>query len=140
MVPLNLTALLRGDASQNLVLQSGDVITVPRRAVITVYAMGEVKTPGRQMLPPNSTVLDLLNSVNGVMPSAKLEDAALVRIVDGKPASVPVDLDRLLKKADPQNNPQLQEADVLFVPSRVPRERNSLLDWVPYVPYWFRKW
>jgi len=140
VIPLNLTALLRGDASQNLVLQSGDVITVPRRAVITVYAMGEVKTPGRQMLPPNSTVLDLLNSVNGVMPSAKLEDAALVRIVNGKPVSVPVDLDRLLKKADPKNNPQLQEADVLFVPSRVARDRNSLLDWVPYVPYWLHGW
>ena len=91
-----------------------------------MYAMGEVKAPGRQMLPPNSTVLDLLNSVNGVMPSAKLEDAALVRIVDGKPASVPVDLDRLLKKADPQNNPQLQDGDVLFVPSRELRERSSL--------------
>ena len=29
VVPLNLTALLRGDASRNLMLQSGDVITVP---------------------------------------------------------------------------------------------------------------
>ena len=137
VVPLDLKALLAGDASQNLLLQAGDVLTVPRRSLVTVYALGDVRTPGRQMLPTGSTVLDLLGAVDGVVSSANTKDATIVRLVDGKPASVPVNLDRLLKRADPQQNVSLQEGDVLFVPSRGERNR-GILEWLPYLPYWLR--
>ena len=41
----------------------GDVLTVPRRNMIRVYAVGEVHTPGLATLPEKATVLDLLNAV-----------------------------------------------------------------------------
>jgi polysaccharide export outer membrane protein len=134
--PLSMAALLKGDTSQNLLLKPGDVITVPRRQLISVYVMGEVRTPGRQMLPFNSTVLDLLNAAQGVTPGANLSGAAVLRQVAGKPTPIAVDLDRLLRAADSKQNVPLQEGDVLFVPTR--GENKDFLHWLPIVPYLLR--
>jgi protein involved in polysaccharide export with SLBB domain len=135
VVPLNLISLLQGDTSQNLLLQAGDVLTVPRRSLITVYALGEVRVPGRETLPPGSTVMDLLNAIGGVTSAAKLPEATILRMVDGKPTPVPVDLARLFRHADPEENVTLQEGDVLFVPAKGERRRDiwSLLPLVPYL-------
>ncbi len=135
MVPIDLVALLRGDTSQNILLQPGDVLTVPRRALVTVYAMGDVARPGRQMLPEKSTLLDLLNAVGGVGGSARLGDATLLRVVDGKPTSLPVNIDRLLRKGDAGQNLVLQDGDVLFVPAKGERGRQlwALLPLIQYL-------
>ena len=135
VVPLNLISLLQGDTSQNLLLQAGDVLTVPRRSLIIVYALGEVRVPGRETLPPGSTVMDLLNAIGGVTSAAKLPEATILRMVDGKPTPVPVDLGRLFRHADPEENVTLQEGDVLFVPAKGERGRDiwGLLPLVPYL-------
>ncbi len=117
-IPLNLAALLQGDTSQNLVLQPGDVLTVPRRPGIRVAALGEVRSAGRIYLPENSTVLDLLNAAGGTTSAAKPGESAVMRVVSGKPTSMPVDLGRLLTKGDAKQNIALQEGDVLFVPAK----------------------
>ena len=134
MVPLNLMALLQGDTSQNLLLQAGDVLMVPRRVLINVYVLGEVRTPGRQALPPGTTVLDLLNAVGGVSSTAKLHEATLLRLVEGQPTSLPVDLNKLLRQADAKENLTLQEGDVLFVPTRGEQGRD-LWSMLPLLPY-----
>ncbi len=134
MAPLDLAALLRGDTSQNLLLQAGDVLTVPRRMLISVYVLGEVRTPGRQSLPPTATVLDLLNAVGGVTSAAKLHEATLLRLVKGEPTSLPVDLNKLLRQADRRENVPLQEGDVLFVPTRGEHGRD-LWSMLPLLPY-----
>lgn len=134
MVPLNLTALVQGDTSQNLLLQAGDVLTVPRRLLMNVYVLGEVRTSGRQALPPGAAVLDLLNAVGGVTSAAKLHEAKLLRLVKGEPTSLPVDLNKLLRGADAKENLALQEGDVLFVPTRGERGRD-LWSMLPLLPY-----
>jgi polysaccharide export outer membrane protein len=134
VVALNLRALLQGDVSQNLLLQPGDVVTVPRRSVVTVYALGEVHTPGRQMVDSGSTVLDLLNAAGGVNSGARLSDATLLRLVEGTPTSTPVDLAKLLRTADPRENIVLHEGDVLFVPARGQPGRD-IWTFLPLLPY-----
>jgi polysaccharide export outer membrane protein len=126
MIPVNLAALLRGDTAQNLALQPGDVLTVPRRSVITAYALGEMRTPGRRHLPTTSRVLDLVNAAGGTTASARPADGTLLRLVDGEPTSIPVDLEKLLGAADTTQNIALREGDVLFVPSRRERDPNRL--------------
>jgi polysaccharide export outer membrane protein len=116
--PLNLAALLQGDTSQNIVLQPGDVLTVPRRPGLRAYALGEVRNPGRLYLPENATVLDLLNAAGGTTSTAQPGGGAIVRMVDGKPTSLRVDLGQLLSKGDAKQNIALREGDVLFVPSK----------------------
>jgi len=138
VVPLNLAALLGGDTSQNLLLQPGDVLTVPRRSLVSVYAIGELRTPGRQMLPPNSTVLDLVNAAGGASSAAKLSDATILRLVDGKPTPVPVDLGKLLRRADPKQNVTLQEGDVVYVPTKGERREREIWRWLYLVPYLLR--
>lgn len=117
-LPVNLAALLQGDTSQNLALQPGDVLTVPRRPGIRVYALGEVRSPGRQYLPESATVLDLLNAAGGTTASARPGDGSVLRMVDGAPTPISVDLGLLLTKGDAKQNIALREGDVLFVPSK----------------------
>jgi polysaccharide export outer membrane protein len=133
-VKLNLRALLQGDVRQNLLLQAGDVLTVPRRPAVTVYALGEVHTAGRQVLDLGSTLLDLLTAAGGVNSGARLSEASLLRMVDGLPTSIPVDLGRLLRAGDPRANAVLQEGDVLFVPARGEQGRD-IWTFLPLLPY-----
>ncbi len=134
MVPLNLVALLQGDTADNIVLQPGDVLTVPRRALIKVYAQGEVHSPGRQILPAGSTVLDLLNAAGGATSGARLSRATMLRMIEGKPTSVQIDLGRLVSRADASQNLMLQEGDVLTVPAKSDSAQ-GLWRWLPFVPY-----
>jgi polysaccharide export outer membrane protein len=132
---VNLVALLQGDTSQNLVLQAGDVLTVPRRAAIQVYALGEVRSAGRLHLPEDSTVLDLIGAADGITAGADVTEGSLLRMVEGTPTSIPVDLGGLLTKGDVEQNIALQEGDVLFVPARGERNRDvwRLLTLMPYL-------
>ncbi len=134
---LDLAALLRGDTSHNLVLQSGDVLTVPRRPLVRVYALGEVRSAGRQSLPENATVLDLLNAAGGTTTNARPSEGSVLRIVDGKPAAIPVNLDELLHKGELEENLPLRDGDVLFVPPRGESNQNAwrLLSIVPYLVF-----
>jgi polysaccharide export outer membrane protein len=137
VVPLNLAALLQGDTSQNLLLQAGDVLTIPKRNLIAVYALGEVQTQGRQTLAPTATVVSLLNACGGLTPAARLSEAALLRLVDGQPQPLSVNLQALLSKADARQNLTLQEGDVLYVPAKGERTRD-LLSFLPILSYLVR--
>ena len=134
VVPVNLVALLGGDTSQNLLLQEGDVLTIPRRSLIAIYALGEVRSPGKQEIPAHSTVMNLLNAVGGVTSAAHLSDATLIRSVDGQPQSIRVNLGALLHQADAAHNIALQDGDVLFVPTKGDK-RGDILRFLPIVPY-----
>jgi protein involved in polysaccharide export with SLBB domain len=116
------------------VLQPGDVLTVPRRALIKVYAQGEVHTPGRQVLPAGSTVLDLLNATAGAGSSAKLSRAVILRTMEGKPTAIPVDLGKLMSRADSSQNLTLQDGDVLCIPARGDAGQ-GVWRWLPFLPY-----
>ncbi len=137
VVPLNLLALLQGDTSQNLLMQAGDVLTVPRRSLMAVYAMGEVRQPGQKVLPPGSDVMDLFMAVGGATSAAKLQDTTVLRLVDGTPTPTSVDLGALLHRADSKQNIALQDGDVLYVPTRGERGRD-ILSFLPLVPYLWR--
>ncbi len=80
VIPFNLgRALLQGDASQNLPLQPGDVVTIYSRKDIRgpmarqtrlVSVEGEVMTPGVYQLLPGETLRSLLTRVGGFTPQA----------------------------------------------------------------------
>jgi len=134
LVPLNLVSLIQGDMSQNLLLQEGDVLTIPRRPLMSVYALGEVRNPGKHNLSSGSTVMSLLNATGAVTSSANLAEATVLRVVEGQPTAIHVDLAALLRHADPEQNIVLQEGDALFVPCRG-EKRNAFLRFVPIIPY-----
>jgi len=58
----------RGDTSQDVMLQNGDVINVPDRSDSRVFVMGEVKTPTQlQMIKGQLTIADALTQAGGIL-------------------------------------------------------------------------
>ena len=81
-------AVLRGDESQNLELQPGDVVTILsqkdleiplERQTRLVRVEGEVAAPGLYELQPGETLNQLLMRIGGVTPQAYLYGLALQR-------------------------------------------------------------
>lgn len=136
VVPLNLVALLQGDTGQNILLRQGDVLTIPRRSLVSVYALGEVASPGRQLVPTGQKVLDLLNAAGGVTSAADLGGSRIMRLVEDQPTPVSVDLGRLLDGSDAEQNRVLEDGDVLYVPTR--GQRSEIYRWLPIIPYLLR--
>ena len=104
-VRVDLDALGRGDVSQNLTLQAGDTVFVPRAAA--VYVFGEVRLPGRYEMRGANTVLQALTLAGGTTVFAALERIRIVRAVDGELAEIPAAL------GDP-----VQPDDVVRVPAQ----------------------
>ncbi|MFT4067548.1 polysaccharide biosynthesis/export family protein [Paraburkholderia sp.] len=58
----------RGDTTQDVMLQNGDVINVPDRSDSRVFVMGEVKTPMQMpMLKGELTIADALTQAGGIL-------------------------------------------------------------------------
>ena len=110
--------MLRGDASQNLLLRSEDVTRSGRGVVVTVFVMGEVRNPGKQVMPAGATVLDAISRGR----RRAVYRAAWQGVSD--PASrrkltrMPLDLGWLLGKLDQKQNPVLQDGDLLYLRRR----------------------
>ncbi|MEK6292482.1 MAG: SLBB domain-containing protein, partial [Paraburkholderia tropica] len=57
-----------GDATQNVMLQDGDIINVPDRSDSRIFVMGEVKTPIQTgMIRGKLTIADALTSAGGIL-------------------------------------------------------------------------
>ncbi|AOJ05267.1 MULTISPECIES: polysaccharide biosynthesis/export family protein [Burkholderia] len=58
----------RGDVTQNVMLQPGDIVNVPDRSDSRVFVMGEVKTPATvPMLKGRLTIADALTAGGGIL-------------------------------------------------------------------------
>jgi protein involved in polysaccharide export with SLBB domain len=113
--------LLKGDASDDKMLQTGDVVFIPPRGdMITVK--GEVKRPALYELKGNETLQDAIRFAGGSEDDAYLSSAQLQRIVKGKRLISTVDL-----TADKDLNKTLQGGDVLTLRQVSEALDNSLL-------------
>jgi len=117
-----------GSATQ-IKLKPGDVITVPTMDA-QVFVLGSVTHPGPVPFRPGMTLLEALSgsapetsrtaasvsagaSAGGPTTDADLYDAILTH-ADG--TTVPVDLDKLIRKGDQQLNMKLAAGDSLYLP------------------------
>ena len=132
-IPVRADALLAGDLSQNPTLQPGDLITIPERRRLEVYAFGAVDHPGRHYLDDGSRVLALLAVCGGAGPQASPAGAGIIHA--GSPRPRRLDLARLIRRGDQSQNPLLTSGDTLFIPGRN-RDHwrwDSLLPFLPYL-------
>ncbi|MBI4595144.1 MAG: polysaccharide biosynthesis/export family protein [Candidatus Tectomicrobia bacterium] len=99
IIRLNLWKLLAGDQSQNIYLEAGDTVYVPKAEFFFVY--GEVKTPGKYNLEKGVNVLKGISMAGGATDKAALNRAKLVREKDGKKIEInKVKLDELIQPED----------------------------------------
>ena len=117
-ITVNLNGLLEeGDTQHNIVLQPGDVVTVPHAGI--VYVLGAVGKPGGYVVSNDRTqlsTLKVLSLAGGLDRAAKSSNAVIIRKDNqGQQHEVPVDLQRVMKRQ--AEDVQLQPSDILYVPT-----------------------
>jgi polysaccharide export outer membrane protein len=116
-ITINLNELLEtGDTRNNIVLQAGDVVTVPHAGII--YVLGAVARPGGFVLSNDKgqlTTMKVLSLAGGTTNIAKLDHAVIIRKDDqGKQSETEVDLKRILHRES--EDLQMRPSDVLYIP------------------------
>ena len=97
-------------------LEAGDSIVV-RKSENAVYILGEVRMPGRYVIPDGKKLFasDVLALAQGLTPTGSLRRMALVRPgKDGKYQATSYNLDEFLKSGKAASNPELQSGDILL--------------------------
>lgn len=116
-ITINLSELMEtGDTKNNIVLQAGDIVTVPHSGV--VYVLGAVNRAGGFILANDRsqlTTLKILALAGGLTRTAKSDKAVIVRKDNqGQQHQVFVDLKKVLHRQ--AEDLQLQPSDILYVP------------------------
>lgn len=121
-ITVDLTQLDRDPASaENVALEDGDELFVPRNTV-QVKVMGTgVKSPGEYKVAPGTTLLEVVSTAGGLADSAILRECAVVRF-EPTPERIPADIERLVKRGDMSQNPVLRDRDIVYVPGREPAQ------------------
>jgi polysaccharide export outer membrane protein len=122
-ITVNLNQLLEsGDTSGNIVLQAGDVVTVPHAGII--YVLGAVTRPGGFVVSNDRaqlTALKVLSLAGGPTRTARLGRAVIVRRdAGGQQHEVALDISKVMKfKAE---DLQLRPSDILYIPSSTTKQ------------------
>ena len=116
-ITINLNDLLEtGDTRNNILLHSGDVVTVPHAGI--VYVLGAVTRPGGFVVSNDRTqltTLKVLSLAGGLTSFAKTQNAVILRKDDtGKQTETPVDLKKVLKRES--EDITMHPSDILFIP------------------------
>ena len=122
-ITINLNELMEsGDAANNIILQAGDIVTVPHSGI--VYVLGAVSRPGGFVLANDRgqmTTLKVLALAGGLNSTAKKDHAVIVRKdAQGQQHEVVVDLKKVMARH--AEDVQLQPSDILYVPDSAARK------------------
>jgi protein involved in polysaccharide export with SLBB domain len=120
---INLNQLMEtGDASNNIVLQAGDIVTVPHAGI--VYVLGAVGRPGGFVIAGDRaqlTTLKILALAGGLNRTAKSDHAVIIRKDSmGQQHEVTVDLKKVVNRQ--AEDLQLQPSDILYVPDSATKQ------------------
>ena len=116
-ITINLNELMEGgEAANNILLQAGDIVTVPHSGI--VYVLGAVGHPGGFVLSNDRgqmSILKILALAGGTTSTAKTNHAVIIRKdTQGQQHEVAVDLKKVLARQ--AEDLQLQPSDILYVP------------------------
>src|SRR5256885_735366 len=122
-ITVNLNRILEtGDVSNNILLQPGDVVTIPHAGI--VYALGAVTRPGGFLVSNDRsqlTALKLLSLAGGLDRSAKSSKAVIVRRdSNGQQRQAEIDLKKVLRFE--AEDVRLLPSDILYVPKSAAKQ------------------
>ncbi len=117
-ITINLNELMEtGDVTNNIVLQAGDIVTVPHSGI--VYVFGAVGRPGGFVLANDRghmSTLKVLALAGGLNRTAKSDRAVIVRKdSQGQQHEVAVNLKKVMDRKE--EDVLLQPSDILYVPN-----------------------
>jgi len=116
-ITVNLSQILEaGDMANNVVIQPGDVVTVPHAGI--VYVLGAVSKPGGYTVTNDRaqlSTLKILSLAGGLERTAKSDRAVIVRKDGtGQQHEVEVELKKVMKFE--AEDVQLRPSDILYIP------------------------
>jgi polysaccharide export outer membrane protein len=122
-ITVNLGQILEaGDMANNVVIQPGDVVTVPHAGI--VYVLGAVGKPGGYTVSNDRaqlSTLKVLSLAGGLDRTAKSDRAVIVRKdATGQQQQVDVDLKKIMKFE--AEDVQLRPSDILYIPRSVGKQ------------------
>src|SRR5215471_4920178 len=122
IISVNLGHLLfSGDETQNVVLQTGDVVYVPEVVQQQVFVLGYVTKPTPVPVSRPITVTEAIASAQGFRVGAKKSDVQIIHGGLGSGADHPVaetiDMDAVL--AGKAGDTYVQRGDIVYVPSTI---------------------
>jgi len=122
-ITVNLYQLMEaGNTRNNLVLQAGDVVTVPHAGI--VYVLGAVTRPGGFVLTNDReqmNTLKILALAGGFTHTAKTDHAVVIRKdAQGQQHEVTLDLKKILNRQ--AEDLQLQPSDILYIPDSAAKQ------------------
>jgi len=116
-VPIDFNRLAqRGDLSQNPKLEPGDSVVVP--LADAVYVNGEVKKPGPVKYAGDLTLLKALTQAGGLTPLAAGSRVDIIRGGAEKKDRIRVDVDRIMRSPNGNEDIRLRPNDMITVPQR----------------------
>jgi polysaccharide biosynthesis/export protein len=112
-IRVSLRKLLDGDSSENIPLENGDTVYIPKQT--SFFVMGEVKKPGAFVLEKETSALEAITIAGGFSERAASSIAKVLRKQpDGSQETIPIDL----SGADPRARDfLLAEGDTVLVPA-----------------------
>jgi polysaccharide biosynthesis/export protein len=116
-ITVNLNQLMEsGDPVNNIILQAGDIVTVPHAGI--VYVLGSVGRPGGFVLANDRsqmTTLKMLALAGGLNRTAKSDHAVIIRRDrQGQQHEQTVDLKKVVQRK--AEDVRLEASDILYVP------------------------
>src|ERR1700737_284080 len=116
-ITVNLNQLMEsGDPVNNIILQTGDIVTVPHAGI--VYVLGAVGKPGGFVLANDRaqmTTLKMLALAGGLNLTAKSDHAVIIRRDrQGQQHEQTVDLQKVVERK--AEDVRLEASDILYVP------------------------
>lgn len=130
---LNLyNTMFRGDITDNVVLDHGDIVTVPELPTFAerVYVFGQVASQGILRLRDSQDLLTAIALSGGTTPVAVKTDVKIIREYqerNGKPIILSANLDEILYQGDLSQNIPLRNGDVVYVPRSVIGDINEFI-------------
>jgi len=116
-ITVNLNELMEsGDAANNIILQSGDIVTVPHAGI--VYVLGAIAKPGGYVLAndrSHMTTLKMLALAGGFNRTAKSDRAVIIRRDrQGQQHEQVINLKEIVQRK--AEDVRLDPSDILYVP------------------------
>ena len=134
--------IFKGDMSQNVVLEDGDVITVPELALFgeRIYVFGEVNRVGVFSFKSSRDLLAAVANAGGYTSTAVIEETRIIRGF-GKleiPVVISANLKNIFEKGMISENVELEDGDVVYVPRSIIGDVNEFIkNTIPLLEYLF---
>lgn len=111
-------AMFKGDISQNIILDAGDVIVISELPTTQdkVFVLGEINGPGAYSFKHEIDLITAISMAGGCTYDAVKKNILIIRGYPAEPEIIVANLKDFLNKGDFNQNVSLKSGDVVYVP------------------------